>query len=454
MKISFPEALSSRFFSKINLSGTTNKKNISSSFRWGKYFFLLSLASLVVFSNGCKDPDELGLNVLPASDSLGTSYCDTLTVWTKTVREDSLRTDELTVQLLGSINDPVFGRHQASIYTHAVLSGIPSFGGITEADSLVLVLAYSGFYGDTTGQRTVNVYQMTEDMYFDSIYYSNQTFAYNPSPVASMNFTPHPYRSVVVGNDTLPAQLRIPLSLTMANDILAHGGLPELSTADNWNAYFKGLYIQTDAAGNCISYFNFYNSHLTLYYHGTDSVAKTYAFSLAGGRVNSFFHNYSGTPVSQQLIDSSAVDSLAFLQGMAGLKVKISMPFLKHFVDSGSIVVNKAELDITTQATSSLMYSPPTKLLLVALDSTGSVNFPIDYYETAGYFGGDLNTSGNTYSFNLARQVQRILDGRTSNYGFYLVVSGSSVSANRLIIGSGKNQSYPVKMKIYYTRLP
>ena len=132
----------------------------------------------------------------------------------------------------------------------------------------------------------------------------------------------------------------------------------------------------------------------------------------------------------------------------------ISLPYLKHFVDSGSIVVNKAELVLTAQAGTPIEYGLPSKLLIVAIDSVGGTYFPIDYYETGGYFGGNINSDGRTYTFNITRQVQRILDGGVPNNGFYAVVFGSSVQANRLVIGSGKNADYRVKLKLYYTHLP
>ncbi|MBK7852541.1 MAG: DUF4270 domain-containing protein [Bacteroidetes bacterium] len=372
----------------------------------------------IVLQPGCKDPDEIGLGVIPASDTLGVSASDTSTVWTRTVLEDTLRSDELSLQLLGSMNDDVFGKHTASIYTHAVLAGVPNFGGIRQADSLVLSLSYAGYYGDTTTLQNV----------------------------------------VVVAGDSVSPQMRIPLSLALADSIMALEGQSQLSTSDNFNAYFKGLYIRTDQAASpgsgSISYFNFSNSKLTLYYHNADTVVKSYSFSLAGARVNSFSHDYTGTVVATQIADSNAVDSLAFLQSMAGVKTKITLPFLKHFADSGSIVVNKAQLVLTSQAGTPIKFGVPSKLLLVAIDSVGGSYFPIDYYETGGYFGGNINSDGRTYTFNLARQIQRILDGRLRNDGFYLVVSGSSVQANRLVIGSGKNASYRATLKLYYTHLP
>ncbi|HNP47659.1 MAG TPA: DUF4270 domain-containing protein [Bacteroidia bacterium] len=458
MKINFAAGQAFRIFRKTTNNPKQNFNTISSTLSWRKYFFLVSIIAGIALVPACKDPEEIGLGIIPGSDTLGLSLSDTSTIYTRTVLEDTLRTDELSVELLGSVYDPVFGKHQAAIYAHTVLAGVPNFNGVTHADSLVLTLFYSGAYGDTSLTQTVNVYRMTEDMEFDSVYYSNKNFSYDAVPLGTQNFKAWPNHTVVVGGDTQSAQLRIPLSLALADSIMALSGGTELSTSDNWNAYFKGLYIKTDEATvsgtGCIAYFNFLTSKMTLYYHGTDTVARTYSFTLAGARVNSFSHDYTGTDIAAQIADSNAVDSLAYLQSMAGVKTKISFPFLKHFTDSGSIVVNKAELTITAQAGTPLDYPVPSRILVVALDSVGGTYFPIDYYETGGYFGGSINADGRTYTFNLTRHIQRILDGQVSNDGLYAVVFGSAVQANRLIMGSGKNADYRMKLKLYYTHLP
>lgn len=458
MKIAFPDALASRIFPRNTVKIIRNSENISSTKTWRKYFFLLPCLIGIALLPGCKDPEEIGLGVIPGSDSLGVAYSDTTVVLTRSLLEDTLRSDELSVQLLGGIYDPVFGKHEAAVFAHAVLAGVPSFGTLRTADSLVLSLSYSGSYGDTNTTQTVEVFRMTEDMDIDSVYYSNRMFSFDPSPLASMTFVSRPNTQVVVDSDSVAPALRIPLSLVLADSIMALNGQSQLSSNDSWNDYFKGLYIRTNPPGTsgmgCISYFNFLTSKMTLYYHDTDSLIKSYSFTLAGARVNSFSHDYTGTSVASQVADSTAIDSLAFIQSMAGVKTKISFPFLKHFTDSGSIVVNKAELVLTAQAGTPIEYGLPSKLLIVAIDSVGGTYFPIDYYETGGYFGGNINSDGRTYTFNITRQVQRILDGGVPNNGFYAVVFGSSVQANRLVIGSGKNADYRVKLKLYYTHLP
>lgn len=432
------------------------QKNISSASVWRKCFFPALLA--FAFLSGCKDSDEVGLTVLPESDPLSTAFSDTATIDCRVLTEDSVRGDELSASLLGAYGDPVFGKTKASIYAEVLLQGSPTFVNLSTVDSLVLQLFYSGYYADTTTAQTVTVYRLKENINPGSTYYSFKDFAREDQPIGTRAYVPQPYTRIVVDSDTVSPQLRIPLDLALANEIVSLSGQPALSGNSSWRNYFKGIYIESEgntASGKgCISTIDVFNSRLNLYYHDTTNTARVYQFTLTGGRVNRFEHEFGELAVGRQLRDSTDGDSLTYLQSMSGTKIKISMPFLKHFKDSGSIVVNKAELNITLTDGSTNGYPAPANLLVLALDESGNVGFPLDYFETSGYYGGGLDATTRTYRFNLARQVQAILDDRIGNNGFYLVISGSGVQAARAILGSGKNVSDRMKLKLYYTKLP
>ena len=431
-------------------------KKISFTIRWRKSFLLLSCCSLfLLLFNACKDENELGLDLLPSDDYLLTILTDTNTVISITEMEDSLASDELSLQLLGSYTDPDFGLANASVYTHANLQGTPSFGVSPVTDSIVLILAYAGYYGDTSASQQVTVYSMTEDMRIDSTYFSSRNFAYDPNPLGSLNYLPRPATRVPVGNDTLIPQIRIRLNNSLGDSILSLNGQATLSSNASWLSWFKGLYLKSDdvPVEGAISYFSFFSSKMTLYYHDTSNVALTYDFSLAGARVNNFYHNFNGSPVGAQLQDPTVNDSINYLQSMSGVKTKISFPFLKHFLDSGNILINRAELKIDIQTPVVYPYLVPDNLLLVTKDANGTIVFPIDYFEATGAYGGNLNSTGDGYTFNISRHLQRYLDGAVPNADFYLVVSGSGVEATRTIIRSGKHPTSRMKLSLYYTKL-
>ncbi|MCX6290162.1 MAG: DUF4270 domain-containing protein [Bacteroidetes bacterium] len=424
----------------------------------------------LVTLSSCKDPDEIGLEVQPLSDQLSVIHTDSTSLITRTIKEDSIRSNGVSYQLLGSCYDPVFGRSDASFFSQVLLGLTPTLGASTDVlvpDSLILSFGYAGFYGnDTMTPQVVHVYKILDDMHADTAYYTSTKFNVNDTDLAAgYTFSPKPRTVVSVESAVQSPQLRIPLSLSFASELLSLNGQSEYTGNSNFVQYLKGLYVKTDPQNipgkGSISYFDLYNnpySKLSLYYHnvttGEDSLHYDYYLT---GAIKSNYqeHNYFGaaTDVGHQLQDSTYNDTLNYIQSMAGVKTKITFPYLSHFIDSGKVLINKAELDITVQAGSGDDYSPPSKLFLVSVDSAGNPNFLIDYFEGASYFGGLYNSSKSTYTFNIARHLQKILDGKITDHGLYLLVSGAVVQANRVVVGSSRNTKYPMKLKVSYTKL-
>ena len=84
----------------------------------------------------------------------------------------------------------------------------------------------------------------------------------------------------------------------------------------------------------------------------------------------------SGT-IGKALSDSANLantDTVNYLQSMAGLRVKLNFPYLKHLTDSGNVVINKALLVITVPPTDDTSkFPPPANLLLTAFDTSGAI---------------------------------------------------------------------------------
>lgn len=428
----------------------------SGIFHASKQLLLFSLVILSLLTPGCKDPDELGLEVLPASDELGMSFTDTCTITTRTVKEDTLRSDELSAQLIGSYIDPYFGKATAECYSEVLLQGTPNFSTHQVTDSLVLKLFYKGYYGDTTTQQIIRIFRLTESMSADSNYYSNRTFTTESTPLGTLSFFPMPNTPVVIDSDTVAAQIRIPLDLTLADSLVALNGSTTYQSNEAWRQYFKGIKLSIDEAAGvgqgCINYFDLFNARMTLYYRDTANVSKNYSWVLTGAKSNFFSHDYTGFPAGNHLQDSTYADTVTCLQGMAGLKTRFELPYFEHLKDSGNIIINRAQLKVTLTDGTTSPYPAPSSLLIVAINEDGvTTSFPADYFESGSFFGGSLDS--RTYTFNLTRHLNQVLSGVRGNYGYYLVVSGSSIQASRAIIGSGKSQVNPMQLNLYYTRL-
>lgn len=448
-------------------------------------FFYIPLVALAFTVVSCNESTVVGLDVQPASDLLNVGFQDTTTLITKTVREDSLHTDASVIitadALIGSYWDPTFGLTTASFYTQLHLpTNNPTFGTNPIVDSVVLALTYDpGFYGKTDHKpQYVNVYQLSDDISLSDDYYSNDAVNRYPFDLSSNHiFTPHPSTKVVVWGDTLKPQLRIPIDNNFGQAILNNQGVGTLASNTTFQNFCKGLYITTEntswdnALEGNILHFKMADSQtkMSIYYHNsnaTNNDSLKYELTLGSvARFSTFKHNYTSAtmPVDPYLVQQlgsspPATDSILFIQAMSGTKVKIEMPYLMHWNDSGAVAINKAELVIKVDTRQSWYkldtFAAPTKLVLFGVNADGTNYVMPDVYETNQPIDGTYNTSNKEYHFNIDRYIQQVLTGRRENTGLFLSVSGGAVNANRVVVGGGSALgSTKMKLKLTYTKL-
>lgn len=397
-----------------------------------KNFNILLLILLFALSSCEKDPSTIGLNLQNDNELINGSVIDSVTIKAYTIKEDSLATDERSLALLGSYTDPVFGYAEASFITQMKLAASNvSFGNNPTADSIVFYLDYKSYYGDTTIQQILEVYEIEKSIYTDSTYYSNlkiSDYIPNSKLIGTLSFTPRP-------NDTV---LSIKLSNNFAEQIVSATS-NQLLNNDNFLQFFKGFYIKTQPINGdgSILYFNLLSkrSKVTLYYKN-DNESKKYdfVFNQTCARINLFYHDYSQSAITS-INDSTSTDSLLYLQAMSGLNVKITFPYIKDFAKNALLGFVKAELIIPVQNDPvSDKYKAPAKLLLAALNANGTYEFLPDYYVNSDYFGGNANSTYTEYRFNISRYIQQLAYTNRKDFGIILFTSDNRVSANRVII--------------------
>lgn len=437
---------------------------------FGTKFFI---ALTIVLAASCKKEGDIGVDVLPDSDIIGLETTDTTFLVTYAVAEDSIRSDEYPVVQIGSYNDPEFGRTTASLFTQLSIPGSTQnidFGSTAVFDSCYLWLEYEyDYYGDTATQQTFNVYPMTEEIFKDSVYYSNQTKQFTATSIGSTTFSPHPRQEVVFAGDTTPAALIIKMDQAWGQNIFDQSGTVNLSDNTHFASWLKGIYIAPDSntAMNQGAMLRFVPrdslTRLRLYYHD-GSVQKFFDFTIgtATAFFNHFDHNYSGanTELISQLTNGyNAANDHVFVQGASGVKTKIEFPYLDSWKNLGSrIAINKAELVIKASDPSSIPANYPLnkELYLVSLDSAGTQYLLSDWFEGSTYFGGTLLTTSNEYRINMARHFQRLVDGDDDNYGLYLKEIYPFYESRRGILGSGNPNStnqYKMYLHLVYTRI-
>lgn len=441
-----------------------------------KRYSLLSGLLLLLILYSCKeDPYEIGIDILPPTDTLGVYQTDTVTVFAYTILQDSIRTDESSYGLLGSISDPVFGKTSTSVYTQFMLSteGIV-FGVNPVLDSIVLVLYYDGYYGDTNILQRVKVWELSQDLTFDSSYYSNQSADTYGILLADQYYQPRPNDSVMILGYNVAPHLRINLgqkSHYLGNKILT---APQyaLNANTEFVKFFKGLAIQSSPVDAGGSFVKFRTSDLfskvALYYHNQESDSLRFDMVIDGSAARFTGFNHYGyadadPEFRQQVLNHDTLlgmDKL-FLQAMSGTRLKVHMPYLRSLVKNGRIAIANAQLVFENPDKDTTLVVPGG-LSMYMLDSAGRFGLLTDYNEGASYFGGTYDSDKRTYSFRLTRHIQNILTGDTTKNP-YLYISASDPLANILsysrVVLNGTapfNPSYrpgKVKLKLLYTKL-
>lgn len=478
--------------------------------KFTKLDLLTLLISLFLFAS-CNKSNTIGLDLDPANAIQG-NLVDTVTVGSKTVTDDPVRTFGSSISQsrypLGSITDNIFGTTNANLVLGVNLPNAAySFGTNPTIDSAVLVLTYSApgaastvvtnttfFYGDTTSSNyNVEVHQLQNNLYLESSFLSNKQWAFNPTVLGSYSgkikpTTPFKITDIVTGKaDTLKSvlpQIRIKLNNAFVQSNIANLSPGSLLNNPSFYAAFKGLYVTGKTTGTGgIMMINAADSRIEVYYKrqnattttAIDTVAVNFPITPATGPVAATVTNQWSTAINNQLSDTQNTQfDVTYLQPMGGLRTKVNFPYLSAFTKAvgGRVVINKAELVINlSSGTDSSPFTPSQRLALYRYDIAGQRSFLADDNpptQTGGgdpravtNFGGFYDSTNKQYKFIVTSYLQDLLDGKTVDYGTYLSASAyssfdftSSInSAARSVIGSSKNTTNKIKLNIYYTKI-
>ena len=400
-----------------------------------KIFLLSLIFGLITFS--CSDPNTIGLELQPVSDNIiignttGFSWQNF-----QTESEDSLRTDEPLNLILGEINDIRFGINKGSFYTQMLLtSNNIDLGENPIVDSVVLSYAYTGYYGDLDEFTNLEISKLSEEIFKDSIYYSNSF------EVASNNMVN--IDTFYLSNTATNPSLRIKLKNEFGQQILNLGNTG-LVDNETFLQSFNAISVLANAE-NTLLYLNpaATNSYFKIFYHNDATISDTLSldFSLSGdaARINLFNQKNQ----NNILEDNSKI----YIQSMAGYKAKISIiniDSIKSILSDK--VINKVTMSFDVDNASVSEYEPHEKLVLVRVNDNGDNIFLSDFIiEGDEYFGGDLEN--NQYEFNITRYFYQFLNNDSYTNNLFLLPSGAAVNANRTILEKD------IKLQIYYSKL-
>lgn len=459
-----------------------------------KYLFPFALALALA---SCNETIPVGSDVLPGSDYPDNFFTDTITLVSRTVREDSLRTDKLFISQLGYAEDPVFGSTTASM---VIGFRTPAFGlnadlldtvGGYFLDSVVLALAVNGIYGDTNQRMSLTVYKLAQPLSAEEIYYSTTRVPTGLSVAGRKeNFYPpvrREYSEDSVYTD-LGAQIRIPLRPFFGQSLLNIIGTDQMLASDLFRQYMPGLVIVPDMQSSGIVEIDMLtnpaatnrttaleDTRIHLYYRNAagEKLSLMFPGVVTDGGVNLFEHDYAGTNVETALNASNpGGDPVNYIQGLAGVKTKVEFPYLSALPANAAVL--KAELVITRLKDGSEDDWPaPDRLFALQVGDEGENGTISDYSFPAGHTGGfsrEVTLPGGEealqYRINISDYMQRLLKGDEPNNGVYLTTYANQISTvaainstdlipDRIVVGGGNNtqENYRMKLHLTYTIL-
>lgn len=426
------------------------------------------LLSIIICLISCKkEYNSIGLNL--EDELLGTTR-DTTTITAYSVLYDTLNTTNLSSQLLGELHDPVFGKTTASVYAQFLSSGAtPSFGEEPVVDSIVLTLQTASYYGDTTAALRFSICELTESLSSSSTYYNYSTSEHSTTNLLEYdkNYYITPNTTHYINDEILSPHLRLRLSPDFGQRLIDES--ENWVTDDALLADFNGLYISVESTHStgCLFNCNMTSSltGLVIYYHNTASNGLSYTLrpSSSGVTYNNFNHfGYDGAcqDLRKQILDNDSTNiSNLYLQAMAGVRTKISFPYIrkKFAALNNRVVINRAELIITNCNPSEEMFRHPSNLSIQGVKSDGLYYIPDDdNLSSDSYFGGTYNANTGEYRIRITKYLQQLIlnQGDYANY-FYLTVKASGTHANRLVFYSdtpeASAESKQLRVEIAYT---
>ncbi len=424
---------------------------------------LIIILSALVLSS-CTKKEDIGKEVIELpEDALGVYFTDTTTINMYSTRVDSFPTDEIKYNMLGSYFDPEMGVTTAGFYTQVrLVNNDLDFGDKAVFDSIVLTLGYAGIYGeDSNAVQTLKVYELDEDFYQDSTYYSNTQFKVKATEIANVQYVFNDRDSMYEGDAKLKAHIRIKLDDNFGLKIFNKSGQKELSNNEEFVKFIKGLYVTAEkrnTPGGDLAIIPLLSSYsrLVIFYHDDeDTTLINFVINENTARVQSFEH-YDYQDASADFIaqvingDTTLGKQHVYLQPMAGVKASFRLPYLKNYVKDHRIALNKAELVLTPDPSLMDFEGPPPKIILVREKEDGTYTYTVDKSEPELYYGGTYDKLTGRYYFRVTRHLQALLDDREKNYGMHILIEGSGITPNRVIF-KGTQASDGIRLRLFYT---
>lgn len=432
-----------------------------------------ALSICILFTTfSCKRSEEIGREVQVGNNDILLVTTDSFHISGSTKKAELERTDERFDGMLGAYTDPIFGPNVISYHTqfHLEEEGFEFPDGAI-LDSAFVSFRLTGGYRektideDTRSLMHFEVYELAEDLSFESQYMSDDVIKTNPTLVGEFNGNIGLNDSVVVDGVSQPSQIRIPINQTWAQNLISSDP-SNFSSNTAFVSFMKGLSIkpiQTNEVNSngTIFYFNPYSGFtgLTVHYHTNDDTTKfSFITSSLTANFMTFEHDYNSAPVGAIFEDTTTGSNQLFLQATIGTDIELELKDIAAQFAADPKVINIAELYIPVDTAQE--YYPISKLSVSRKLEDGTAELLPDQAQTGNRtIDGSFNADSAYYRFLITQYVQEIIHNYTpgSNKSEKLLISpfGNTTTANRSVLnGPRPNDPNAEKMKIVITYTP
>ena len=449
--------------------------NFYSFFRFNSVsnkFFLILRTALFVMSVllviSCEEnPTKIGSELLPSNDFVTVSSTDTLSVWSYTLYNNSVPTNDPSVAFIGDVYDPYFGTTTTEFVSQLRLGGAWKYGPVT-IDSVKMNLRLLTVKGGSTSEiHYLKMSEIADQIYTDTLYYSDT----QPNTTGFETTVQLPQLKPDTIN-TISVSLPVEFGEYLIRDTTKFF---YSNTKPDFRSWFKGLYFRltpstdpllfTFSLVNQSSTGGSYNNFFVLYMHDTADVKIRYYFILDPKHPNAGYNKFdrdfsTADPdkMIQHINDYTYRDTLSYLQALNGVYTKIVFPgldSLKEEFSKSRFSINKARIIIPAyyDGDQFTVSTVPSKLSLRYTDKDGDKQYVPDYEIDANnkFFDGTLHKTDSAYYFNIPTYIQNYLEDKNNEYQPELDIYLGQSGLNSVILKANSNTA-PVKFELTYTK--
>lgn len=440
----------------------------------------LFLVIVVIIFTGCKNDSSVGASIIPEEDKVQLTVDNSQKVIVYSVNDIPTYTrnnhvDSILIRssVVGSHIDPVFGKTIAGLYFELFSEVENSDLGTSTSklDSIIFELRVNSFYGDIDAVNHFELYAMNESFSADNNF-SDDFIAIDGTPLDVYDFTLNANTMPSVDDKSKEMSsgvLRFKLDLA---DLLTDDSIRTFN--HDWfnelNFYLVGSGV--DYGGGLFQVI-LEESRLTMFGRDTsivftneegessitDRIERSFVASNESNSLNIFRHNNIGSDLEAAINNPDTIngEALVYIQSMDAYRVKVDLREIKNLEN---LLISQAELSFEVGEENE-NYPLPEVLGLHLIDEDGLEIAFSDWNAivygsesstyNGNYFGGEL--IDNKYTFNIARHVQEVIDGKEDRTAFYLRINYGHSFPSRLVLKGNNNTNSGVELKLKYTEI-